>query len=666
MVSRVADFLQVEEFKVDKQMIAMPEVELSWINTTAVESIPVRLYKMLYGIEEDDDDSASIARVASIIREQDPKVGICTKHWGSNEIAFRCANCETDENCVICPPCYFASNHEGHRVKLIRTGDGCCDCGDELSWKKEGFCPDHGQPLTMELGRSTIERLTQDLQENAQMTLAAVVEYADHLLEVLVKKEICARSREANDTTDRIDTMLRWLTVVGRAFVGFRFLIIDSLMALGEAENTRAYRWLCMNHRLHSNYSRQKCSHAIYDLIVTLVQTSREFKIHVAWCYIHNYGDLTHASTRNHYEGLTSDIGSLSVQLFTIEEVIVALKSPGDPIGMCFYQIAGELIKTLASRREKITVVEDGVSYLRTTLNFGNPLGLQIDMTVAQIIHELRYILHINPLATAFLFLDDQVKPARKMFCAILECLWKTSIQVRRKTDHIGTDETHPIPAFQVETMLSHALSHLTNICREPARTFEELKGWYTYLRDALIDRMGKADPESSLDNMSFHILFLRFFVRCINWDIMMTDLDEGREKRWLDLFPVPFLHSVLLECCGPLSFHFQINAHAWVRNGEEHMYSQVAIYEGRNTGGFAATGSARNADIAGAQFAMILLGAHKENATRCLLESLLRVNISQKDKKYLAQAVKECTGGIWAVREKPEKGVFLTKSAYT
>lgn len=46
-----------------------------------------------------------------------------------------------------------------HDYSIIYTGNGCCDCGDETAWKREGFCSKHKgaeqvQPLPENLANS--------------------------------------------------------------------------------------------------------------------------------------------------------------------------------------------------------------------------------------------------------------------------------------------------------------------------------------------------------------------------------------------------------------------------------------------------------------------------------------------------------------------------------
>ncbi len=68
----------------------------------------------------------------------------CGYVFKKNDMAWNCRTCQTDSTCVICDPCFHASDHEGHEVYFHRTNPGgCCDCGDIEAWKIEGCCPMH-------------------------------------------------------------------------------------------------------------------------------------------------------------------------------------------------------------------------------------------------------------------------------------------------------------------------------------------------------------------------------------------------------------------------------------------------------------------------------------------------------------------------------------------
>jgi hypothetical protein len=61
-------------------------------------------------------------------------------------LVYRCRDCELDPTCAVCVSCFLAGNHKDHDYQMIRTGGGCCDCGDPSAWRREGFCPNHRGP----------------------------------------------------------------------------------------------------------------------------------------------------------------------------------------------------------------------------------------------------------------------------------------------------------------------------------------------------------------------------------------------------------------------------------------------------------------------------------------------------------------------------------------
>ncbi|KAK1864834.1 hypothetical protein I4F81_007372 [Pyropia yezoensis] len=70
--------------------------------------------------------------------------GVCGTVWRKDELAYKCRTCERDPTCAICVACFRAGDHSGHDYSIIRTGGGCCDCGDGQAWRISGFCSRHG------------------------------------------------------------------------------------------------------------------------------------------------------------------------------------------------------------------------------------------------------------------------------------------------------------------------------------------------------------------------------------------------------------------------------------------------------------------------------------------------------------------------------------------
>ncbi|KAG5407984.1 hypothetical protein IGI04_004303 [Brassica rapa subsp. trilocularis] len=103
-----------------------------------------------------DDPGVSLSNLAELNVDQR---GVCGSVWGHNDIAYKCRTCENDPTCAICVPCFENGDHKLHDYSVIYTGGGCCDCGDETAWKREGFCSKHKgseqiQPLPENLANS--------------------------------------------------------------------------------------------------------------------------------------------------------------------------------------------------------------------------------------------------------------------------------------------------------------------------------------------------------------------------------------------------------------------------------------------------------------------------------------------------------------------------------
>ena len=77
------------------------------------------------------------------IKDSAGSSGVCGKTLGTNDVAWKCEDCEKDPTCIICQECFEKSDHKGHRVWLKRNVGGMCDCGDPDAWDPEHFCSDH-------------------------------------------------------------------------------------------------------------------------------------------------------------------------------------------------------------------------------------------------------------------------------------------------------------------------------------------------------------------------------------------------------------------------------------------------------------------------------------------------------------------------------------------
>ena len=67
----------------------------------------------------------------------------CDKQWFEGELAYTCAQCQSDPQCAVCVECFQRSDHRGHEFAIVVTGGGFCDCGDEQAWDRNGTCDRH-------------------------------------------------------------------------------------------------------------------------------------------------------------------------------------------------------------------------------------------------------------------------------------------------------------------------------------------------------------------------------------------------------------------------------------------------------------------------------------------------------------------------------------------
>lgn len=87
---------------------------------------------------------ASFAALRAATGGGGSRSGVCGTVWRKDELAYKCRTCERDPTCAICVACFRAGDHSGHDYSIIRTGGGCCDCGDGQAWRISGFCSRHG------------------------------------------------------------------------------------------------------------------------------------------------------------------------------------------------------------------------------------------------------------------------------------------------------------------------------------------------------------------------------------------------------------------------------------------------------------------------------------------------------------------------------------------
>jgi len=103
----------------------------------------------------------------------------CGKHVAQGELYFRCLDCDINTVpgtvSLLCIECFEKSNHEGHRIILVKKenlSSATCDCGIPEAFKPEGFCSDH-QPQEINL-KEFLTKFPNILFERYQLVLKKV------------------------------------------------------------------------------------------------------------------------------------------------------------------------------------------------------------------------------------------------------------------------------------------------------------------------------------------------------------------------------------------------------------------------------------------------------------------------------------------------------------
>lgn len=139
----------------------------------------------------------------------------CEEVWHGDHMAYRCRTCGLSDSSCMCLACFDPDDHEGHDFRVYRcSSGGCCDCGDPLAWKPEGFCKKH---------RAQNEN---DAQVQRKMQMGGV---ESEIVTLLVRRAVsfcvnvmrevylfCLRPSSAYENGDRSSMPTRTLPKTGR------------------------------------------------------------------------------------------------------------------------------------------------------------------------------------------------------------------------------------------------------------------------------------------------------------------------------------------------------------------------------------------------------------------------------------------------------------------
>ena len=338
---------------------------------------------------------------------------ICQTTWGKGGIAFRCFDCEKDDNCVVCAACYFRSEHlhANHRVKLIRTQGGCCDCGDVSSWSSEGCCDLHG-PNSVRLESNCMPIICGD--------------FFPTLLDLMSKSNediFLAGIAFLSDAVNVADGALRQA-------------VLDSLT------ESVLHEWITCSAPARRD--------ALGAMFLSFIQLCAEFKIRFSRVYLSHYKQIISADPA---EDNQFALSGLSVQLFTIPAVC-------QDLGPNLLEV---ILTTLSQLLE--TVREPGAAKFGRTQIRGD-----IEVSLWRVFHDLGYC-----FAHSFVCESLLISPLL-MDLLINQCispLHLANVQSIKHGEHVIYENIVWRTTFKIEALLGNTLSALGEFCRKNSKKSE-------------------------------------------------------------------------------------------------------------------------------------------------------------------------------------------------
>ncbi|KAF3775302.1 E3 ubiquitin-protein ligase [Nymphaea thermarum] len=255
--------------------------------------------------------------------------GVCGTIWGNNDIAYRCRTCEHDPTCAICVPCFQNGNHKDHDYSVIKTGGGCCDCGDATAWKRQGFCSRHGGP-------EQVQALSEDISRSVgPVLLTLLLIWKDKLLHLEA-----GLLKNVEEEELKVDVELS---------KGFSSAIIDMLMEFCRCSESLlrfiATSLLSAPHALldvivrAERFLPKHDANKLHELILKLLGEPR-FKYEFAKVFIRSHADIVNEAIKRSGEGNNLDIpenmvlSSFSVQIFTVPTLAPRLVKENNLLGI--------------------------------------------------------------------------------------------------------------------------------------------------------------------------------------------------------------------------------------------------------------------------------------------------------------------------------------------
>lgn len=321
------------------------------------------------------------------------RTGVCGTVWKQDELAYKCKTCERDPTCAICVPCFRHGDHKGHDYAMIRTGGGCCDCGDVQAWKSNGFCSRHrgacGEDEDPALPMSPELRLS--LVEVMSAVSSVILEYCRRFyksIRVVESDSYANKNRQHSSAEDVCDgnaislvvTLLTWMSGIVDCGDGIRRVVGVYLSKPAKTSWLNAMLKLDGIGRLPS--AVQASLHTLYFQLITDLVFKRAF----LEMFVENYprfvqslcfnckASFSQTRTEDPESRKNDIMDNFSVQLFTVPALISVMMRDGGLLDVLINMIL-HLLEAASMPVLPYIDVQPGKSQFEMIHNMGHVVG---------------------------------------------------------------------------------------------------------------------------------------------------------------------------------------------------------------------------------------------------------------------------------------------------
>ncbi|GAQ87607.1 hypothetical protein KFL_003640090 [Klebsormidium nitens] len=257
----------------------------------------------------------------------------CTTVWRAGSFAYRCRDCQVTDSSAICVECFKAGPHVKHDYIMYRSAaGGCCDCGDPVSLKEEGFCSLHAH--REQAAEVLPERTLAVFQKLVSLLLARLVGMVS-LLELGI-----------TTVSEGTELVLKWLQQI--CSVPALREVVCREMAGGSAEGSlepqpgplAPLSVLLKNFVIVPSVAEEETT------LFLLMLYNHQFKKSFSRVLLRNYADwvLNNVHNEDAFKLLDSCLDRVMVQLINVESITLDLIKQ-ERLLDCFLHVLRDLLK---------------------------------------------------------------------------------------------------------------------------------------------------------------------------------------------------------------------------------------------------------------------------------------------------------------------------------